>query len=155
MTSARGRANHALYLARIVMAAWRETLARQDVPASILAQAFLGGVRDHLTAAYGWFLLEVSRTEPLPDCPPHCCAELPPPPEGKVFPGEVQEFQQLEQRGWLREMLHSQSTVPLPVRQHNNLAVATTDQVGPDQVEQWLLQLESAVERMADSLDEY
>ena len=155
MTWARGRANHELYLARIVLAAWREALARQEVPASILAQAFLDGVREHLAAAYGWFLLEVSRVEPLPDYPPRCCAELPPPPEGKVSPGEVQEFQQLEKRGWLRDMLQGRRAVPHPVRQHNNLAVATTDEVGPEQVDQWLQQLECAFERMADSLDEY
>ncbi len=155
MSSARGRANHELYLARIVLAAWREALAREAVPATILAQAFEDGVRDHLTASYGWFLLEISRVEPLPDYPPRCCAELPPQPEGKVFPGEVREFQQQEQRGWLREMLQGRRTVLLPARQHDNLAVTTTDQVGPDRVEQWLQELEAAFERMADSLDEY
>ena len=155
MSSARGRANHQLYLARIVLASWREALARQDIPANILAQAFLGGARDHLLAAYGWFLLEVSRAESLPGSPPRCCAELPAQPEGTVFPAEIREFQQLEDKGWLSELLLERDPIPIPVHNPNNLAIAAADQAGPDQVERWLEQLAAAFDRMSASLDEY
>lgn len=155
MSSARGRANHQLYLARIVLASWREALARQDIPAKVLTQAFQGAVRNHLIVAYGWFLLEVSRAESLPEAPPRSCAELPAPAEGKVFPAEIREFQQLEDKGWLSEMLAERDPAPLPVQNPNNLAVAAAEQAGPDQVERWLRQLAAAFDRMGASLDEY
>jgi hypothetical protein len=76
-------------------------------------------------------------------------------PEGRVFPGEINEFRQLEARGWLADMLRDQELVMAAPRQQGNLAVAAIDLPGAEQVGRWLEQLEALFERMGDSLDEY
>ena len=155
MSIARARANHALYLGKIVIEAWRRELAREDVPAGTLAQAFHTGVHSHLVAAYGWLLLAVSPADVPPQGPPRCCAELPPMPAGRLYPPEINEFRQLEARGWLCEMLQS-GTVDVPAaRQPGNLASAVQHEQGAEQLEHWLAQLQGVFERMGDSLDEY
>ena len=159
MSSARALANHRLYLARIVLASWSESLARQEVAAATLAQAFHPGAREHLVAAYGWFLLEITRVAPLPVIPPRSCNELPVLVDGEVageaIPGEIREFQQLESRGWLAQLLATPASL-VPVRgQHDSLATASNDLPGPEQLTQWLGQLEATFDRMSDFLDEY
>jgi len=151
----RARANHALYLAKILLAAWRRELERQDLPAVILAQAFHGAVRMHLEAAYGWFLLAVSQSEPVPGQLPSSCEQLPAPPEGRVLPPEINEFRQLEASGWLREMLSSTVPEPPPPRQRDNLATAGSALADIARPEHWLRELESLFSRMGDALDEY
>ena len=155
MSVARARANHALYLGKIVIGAWRRELAREDVPAATLAQAFHAGAHNHLLAAYGWFLLAVSQAEVPPQGPPRCCEELPPMPAGRLYPPEINEFRQLEARGWLCEMLRSGTVDPPVARQPGNLASAAQHGHDTEQLEQWLAQLQGLFERMDDSLDEY
>lgn len=155
MNVARARANHELYLAKIVTAAWRRELAREDVPAGTLAQAFHGGVRNHLIAAYGWFLLAISQAEVPPQGPPLCCEDLAPMPEGRVYPPEINEFRQLEASGWLCEMLQAPGADLPGVRQPGNLAFSAETPPATEQVEHWQQQLQSLFERMGDSLDEY
>jgi hypothetical protein len=153
--NSRARANHALYLAKIVLSAWRRELQRQDIPATVLTQAFHGAAREHLTAAYGWFLLALSQGDSPARGLPRCCDDLPPMPEGRVFPGEINEFRQLETAGWLADMLREQDlAVPAP-RQPGNLAMAGGDLPGTEQVANWIDQLQALFERMGDSLDEY
>lgn len=157
MSSARALANHRLYLARIVLASWSEALARQDVAAATLAQAFHHGAREHLVAAYGWFLLEITRVSPLPASPPRSCNELAvlTGGEGEPVPAEIREFLHLESRGWLAQLLATPPSL-VPVRaQQGSLAVASTDLPGPEQLTQWLQQLEATFERMSNFLDEY
>ena len=89
MSSARGQANHALYLARILLAAWRRDLAAEAVATITLTQAFLPAVRLHLGHAYGWFLVEITRPGGLPVQPPQCVAELPEVADGKAVPGRT------------------------------------------------------------------
>lgn len=155
MSSARGRANHGLYLARILLSAWREALARQELPAAVLAQAFHPAARNHLLDAYGWFLLALSQADPLPATPPRCCAELPPAPQGKVLPGEVNELRQLETAGWLGAMLEERAFAPSGSQRQGSLARVVSDQPDPEQIEHWLEQLAGLFDRMGDSLDEY
>ncbi|MFV8817387.1 DUF6586 family protein [Haliea sp. E17] len=152
--SARGQANHCLYLARILGAAWRRDSDAQSVAASTLAQAYLPAVRMHLQAAYGWFLLDITRQEPLPALPPGNCADLPPRPAGKVLPGEIRECQQLERDGWLAEML-SAGEQPLAVNRHADNLASTPAEASPQQVEAWCNALQGLFERMGNSLDEY
>lgn len=154
-TNDRARANQALYLAKIVLWAWQRELERQDTPARVLTQAFHGAAREHLVAAYGWFLLSVSRSVAPAHGLPRSCGELPPMPEGRVFPGEINEFRQLEAGGWLADMLRDQELAITTPRQQGNLAVAAADLPGAEQVASWLEQLEALFERMGDSLDEY
>lgn len=153
MSSARGQANHALYLANILLAGWRRDLDAQTVAARTLAQAYLPAVRDHLVSAYGWFLLDITRPGALPDQPPRCLAELPDIAAGKAVPGEIREFEQLELSGWLAEMLADDSQPSTPTST-GNLAVAAPD-AGPEQAQHWADQLQSLFDRMGDSLDEY
>ena len=155
MTSSRARANQGLYLAKIQLSGWRHALDAQEVPAVTLTQAYLPAVREHLQAAYGWFLLEVCATEQPGDKPPRGCAGLPDIAAGRAVPGEVREFQQLESDGWLAELL-SDSDVLLqaaPVR--GNLAVAAPEMAGCEQAQQWVSNLEALFARMSDSLEEY
>ncbi len=151
----RARANHALYLAKLVLSAWRRELERQDTPAIVLAQAFHGPTREHLLAAYGWFLLAISQGNPPAHGLPRSCEELAPMPEGRVFPGEINEFRQLESSGWLADMLRDQELPGPAPRQPGNLAVTVGDLPGVDQAANWLGQLEALFQRMGDSLDEY
>jgi len=156
LSGARGRANHELYLAKIVLGAWRRELELQQIPASTLAQAFEEGAGEHLAAAYGWFLLAVIQAEGQQDRPPRGCQELPPLPAGKVFPPEINELRQLEANGWLGDMLRIRAPEhPRPPQQLDNLAVASRDIPGIEQLTQWRQQLAALFDRVGDSLDEY
>ena len=150
----RARANHALYLAKILLAAWRSDLEQQRIPSTTLAQAYAPGAREHLITAYGWFLLTVSQASVPPAGPTRCCDELPPLPAGKVLPGEINEFRQLEASGWLGDMLRTRDIDTPVVRRPDNLAVVAGDAPGPEQMEGWLGAMSSLFDRMGDSLDE-
>jgi hypothetical protein len=155
MSSQRAQANHGLYLAKIQLSGWRHALAAQDIPAGTLTQAYLPAVREHLLAAYGWFLLEVSGTEQAGGKPPRGCAGLPDVAAGRAVPGEVREFQQLETSGWLAELLAEGYIPARTAPMQGNLAVATPEPTGCEQVQQWINSLEVLFDRMSDSLDEY
>lgn len=154
MSSPRGLANQALYLANVLLAAWRETLVREEIPAGIVDQAFYPAVRLHLLNAYGWFLLEVVDAEPPPDgSPPTCCAEVPPQPDGIAFSGELREFERLEREDWLGSLLSPPGRAPSPARSPGNLAAASAGP-GLDDVVDWADRLERLISRMRDSLEE-
>ena len=155
MSTGRARANHKLYLARIVITGWDQALAAEQVPADQLARAYLPAVREHLLDAYGWFLLEVAAPEQWPERPPHSCAQLPPQPEGRAVPGEIREFQQLESQSWLSQLLAEPSLEPRVSRGAGNLAISSEPLPDPDEVLQWLDRLDRLFDRMGDSLDEY
>jgi hypothetical protein len=155
MSSARAQANHRLYLARILLASWRDALDRQELPAATLAQAFDEAVREHLLAAYGWFLLEITRPEPPPAAPPRGCAELPPTTVGKARPGEIRELAQLESGGWLRPLLAGEASEISSPRSAANLAVPAPAAAEHQQLAQLADRLESLFDRMGTFLDEY
>lgn len=155
----RGLANHRLYLARLVLDAWERDRLAQAVPARTLDQAYAPGVREHLIAAYGYFLNHV--LDPTgatgEDGPPRCCAELPEQIAGKALPGEIREFQRLEQEGWLADLLAPLPTATAAGRRPSpgGLAVSVaTDWPGPEQAAAWHQRLSATFERMGDSLDE-
>ena len=153
--NSRALANQALYLAKIVLRAWQADLDKQDIPARTLTQAYHNATREHLVAAYGWFLLAIARSDGPATGLVRSCDDLPPMPEGRVFPGEINEFRQLEASGWLADMLQEVDIdIPEP-RQRGNLAVASTNGSGITQVADWLQHLERLFDRMGDSLDEY
>ena len=155
MSSARAQANHKLYLAKILLAGWREAAAEQDVPALTLTQAYLPAVRAHLLDAYGWFLLQVSGSEQGAVAPPHCCADLPEIADGTAVSGEIREFEQLETSGWLAELLAEPAKPGQASRLQGNLAAPSPAQADCEQVQQWVTRLEEVFDRMSDSLDEY
>jgi hypothetical protein len=143
-----------LYLTNIVLAAWRRELRAQNQPAATLALAFAPGAREHLIAAYGWFLLDISQAAVSPAGPPRNCDELPPVPAGKATPPEINEFRTLESGGWLAELLSSPVTPVSAPRQRDIVAVAPSSLPELEQVESWMAKLSSLMDRMSDSLDE-
>lgn len=159
---ARGVANQHLYLARLLIRAWQRDREEQLVPARVLDQAYAPGVREHLILAYGHFLnhvLDPTGAATTGDTP-RCCDDLPPQSAGKSVPGEIREFRQLEQEGWLAPLL-----APLPdigsagsqgARRPDTLVASSggPDWPGPEQAEGWCQRLASIFERMNDSLDE-
>ncbi|RLA49405.1 MAG: hypothetical protein DRR04_00485 [Gammaproteobacteria bacterium] len=155
MSSARARANHGLYLAKIQLSGWRRALAAQDIPAVTITQAFLPAVREHLLAAYGWFLLEVSGSEQLTGQPPRGCAGLPDIAAGRAVPGEIREFHQLETQGWLAEIVSDHEVPVRATPMQGNLAVAAPELTGCERAQQWIDNLEALFDRMSNSLDEY
>lgn len=159
MSRARARANHKLYLARIVLAAWREALSAQQIPEKTLTQAYSGAVREHLVQAYGWFLLEICQPAELPDKPPRSCADISSGAEGKAIPGEIREFARLEVDGWLADLLDDPDewakTAPRSAAAPSNLARTTMELPDPGSFGHWADQLETLFDRMSDSLDEY
>ena len=154
MSSSRGRANHSLYLAKILLSAWGREVGGESLSGRVLCQAYLPAVRLHLLDAYGWFLLDIVGAAELPQRPPHSCDELPEPPTGKAEPAEVREFRQMESEGWLADLiLGAVEVAATPSRSPGNLAVgADFPDIG--QVETWLDRMEACFERMGDSLDE-
>lgn len=155
MSTARARANHSLYLARILLSTWGEALAREELPARTLGEAFEPAVSEHLIRAYGWFLLHVSQPGELPPAPPRRCAELPGAAEGKAVAGEIREFEQLEQHGWLAELLGARQGPEAADPQPGNLLGAVLMNPGPAELTSWADQMEQLFDRMGDSLDEY
>lgn len=153
MSSPRGQANHGLYLARLLLAAWRRDLAAEDVPASVLAQAFGPAVRGHLLDAYGWFLLDLQKPAQLPATPPHSVTTLTPVAPGKAAPAEMVEFARLEQEGWLAELLREPGAAQ-PTRSAASLAAPSTDLPDPATLLAQAQLLEDAFSRMGDFLDE-
>ncbi len=153
MGSSRGRANHSLYLGRILLGAWRREAGEESVPAATLSQAYLPAVRAHLIDAYGWFLLEITRPEPLPAQPPRCTSELPGIAQGKALPGEAREFERLEQSGWLAQMLEETGELRVSASP-DNLASGPAF-ITPDDAAAWAEALQALFDRMGDSLDEY
>ena len=157
MSSARARANHSLYLARILIRAWVTAEAEQALPQSLLAQAYAPGCQSHLVNAYGWFLLAIGSPDNLPETPPASVDDLPPVPPGKALPGELREFSQLEEGGWLAELLAPLSPVTGAVRARDprNLAAPAAAGPAPVSFSGWADELASLFDRMGDSLDEY
>ncbi len=159
MSTARARANHKLYLARILLDAWQTALQAEQLPARTLNQAFATPVRNHLVESYGWFLLEISQPGSLPAVPPRHTGELPAVAEGKALAGEIREFAQLEREGWLAELLADcdewGASSTSPAGGSPNLAGPESGLPGPDLLAHYAGQLESLFDRMGDSLDEY
>ncbi len=153
MSSPRGQANHHLYLARVLVAAWRRDLAAEDLPASVLAQAFGPAVRGHLLDAYGWFLLDLQKPAQLPEAPPHSVASLPPVAPGKALPAEIAEFSRLETEGWLAELVREPEAATAR-RTSTSLAAQAVALPDPETLEAQARQLDDAFARMGDFLDE-
>ncbi len=155
MNSARGLANHSLYMARVLLEAWNGAQAdKSSTGDNILEAAFGPAVRGHLLDAYGWFLIAMARIASLPEVPPHHTGELPFLGEGIAEPGEIREYRKLEEEGWLsRLQAVPQRGVgrPLPP---GRLASSST-RPGMEDYREWCEQFDQLFHRMADCMDEY
>ena len=74
------------------------------------------------------------------------------------MPGEIHEFSQLEQEGWLGQLMRADSPAALAGARPDprNLASPAADLAQDvEQYTLWTERLEALFERMGDSLDEY
>ena len=155
MSSTRALANHSLYLAKIQLSAWDGELNAQQLPASILTQAFLPAVRAHLLDAYGCLLLTLIDANEAGDPLPQCVAQLPGVAPGKASPGSLNELQRLEQDGWLAALRQApQLALPAVSKSSANLATAAAPGTGFDEATMWCSSMEKVIETLGDSLDE-
>jgi hypothetical protein len=159
MSTPRALANQKLYHAKILIRYWQTAIAEENIAKTVLEQAFGSAVRDHLIGAYGWFLLEISQPDEMPEQPPHCADELPAITAGRETPPEINEFLQLEREGWLSKMLNPNSTIEPSAVPSNpssqNLATLAGGEYGPEEALRWHDELGALFGRMTDSLDEY
>ena len=155
MSAPRARANHSLYLAKILLGTWRMELEKEDVPGRTLGEAFLPAIRSHLVEAYGWFLLEVSQLDDAATTPPRGTTELPVIPEGRAEAGELRECRQLEEGGWLGQLLGQQPSQAGPSAARGSLAAPAAESPELRDVMEWHQAMGALFERMRDSLDEY
>lgn len=159
MSTSRALANQKLYHAKILIGYWQTAISEENIAKAVLEQAFGTAVRDHLIGAYGWFLLEITRPEEVPEQPPRRCDDLPAVAVERETPPEINEFLQLEREGWLSKMLNPRSpsgpsAVPSnPASQ--NLAAMAGPEYGPAEALCWHDELAALFGRMTDSLDEY
>lgn len=153
MSSARGLANHSLYMARLLLQAWSEQGAQAGAMPAAIDSAFAPGVRLHLLDAYGWFLLALVRVTALPATPPHSTASLPALAPGMAVPGEIDECRRLEREGWLSSLL-----APLPAglakRSKGPVLAMAGSYPHIDDFEDWCVALDRLLTRMSDTLDE-
>lgn len=154
MSRTRAEANQALYLARILLGAWDQARESGQPEAQLLG-AFLPAVRLHLGQAYGWFLLSVSGvSEASGAALPRSTAALAPPEPGRSPAPELRELAQLEQSGWIADMLADASPSPGPASSPPLLLGSDRQQPGYAVAAAWAAALEDMMLRMDDSLAE-
>jgi hypothetical protein len=153
VASARGLANHSLYMARLLAGQWRASLAGQAAPEQAMNAAFAPALQLHLRNAYGWFLLATIRATALPDTPPHRIGELPELSRGIVEPGELEECRQLELGGWLAQL---QAPIPagLPPKTGDRVLASSGSYPQLEDFEHWITALDALFDRLGESLDE-
>lgn len=156
MSAARGRVNQCLYYARVLLSGWRQQLASDELPVSVVNGAFGESVQSQLRAAYGWFLLELAGAAQLPARPPQSASQLPEAASGIAVSAELREFAAMEQHGWLQAMLDDYAPAPAQTPRRPGLIVASTDAVAGDwqTLDSWHQQLSRIIDRMSQSLDE-
>ena len=153
MSTARGLANHSLYMGKLLLDAWAQQAARADIPTQATDAAFAPAVRLHLLEAYGWFLLATIRLSSLPPSPPQSTHELPALATGLAIPGEVAEYRRLEQDGWLGRL---QAPLPsgLPRRSKTPVLAMSGSYPQIQDYTEWCGSLGALFGRVSDSLDE-
>ena len=153
MSQAQSYANHSLYMASIVIDAWRLALSERNHSISAIDAAFGPASRLHLLDAYGWQLLACQRVVQIPSSPPHSTSELPKLAPGIALSPEVREMALLEEGGWLSEL-----TAPiapgLNVRRPHNLLAIASGQFDCVKAREILGKLEALIDRVADAIDE-
>lgn len=153
MGSARGLANHSLYMARLLIDAWSVQERTPSAMPEALNAAFAPAVRLHLLDAYGWSLLAVLRAQPLPGKPPHHTQSLPSVGAGLAVPAEVDFCRELEQGGWLN---HLQTDLPAGMPPRRRAGMLASSQGYPDRADcqHWFEQLSSLIDQHGANMDE-
>jgi hypothetical protein len=109
VAGSRGAANQSLYRARVLLDCWDTARDASRFPETVLADAFMPAVLEHLREAYGYFLLAVAGVEDLRASVsiPSSTADLPSPEPGRSTAPELREFALLESEGWLGDLIRS------------------------------------------------
>ena len=153
MATARGFANHAIYMARVLLDAWESELAGgSELSPEVLNAAFAPAVRLHLIDAYGWLLLEAIKAQPLPDHPPHGVGELPTQKKGLAVAELVEEFARLEHSGWLADLL---SPFPAGLSSRHKGMIVSGGPPGLREFTAWRDALADLFNEMGESAEEY
>jgi len=153
LSQAQSYANHSLYMASIMIDAWRRAETAKEHAAPAIDAAFAPATRLHLLDAYGWQLLACQRAVNLPSDPPHSARALPSLASGIAVSPEVREMANLEQGGWLAELLSPIAPGLSPRRPQNVLAV-TREQFDSASAAVIYEKLEALIGRVADAIDE-
>lgn len=153
MSQAQSFANHCMYMASVVLEGWRNAIAEEGKPLSVLTASFGPAVRLHLLDAYGWQLLACNRVTSIPTKPPHRAVDVPPLASGIKQSPEVTEMAMLERAGWLADL---QREIPpgLTPQATNGFIAVSSNVFDFDTARHCFAELESLIVRVADAIDE-
>ena len=153
MSQAQSFANHCMYMASVVLESWRNAIAADGKPLSVLTASFGPAVRLHLLDAYGWQLLACNRLTSMPTKPPHRAVHVPPLANGIAQSPEVTEMALLERSGWLADL---QREIPpgLTPQAASGFIAVSSNVFDFDTARHCFTELESLMARVADAIDE-
>jgi len=142
-----------MYMASVVLESWRDAIAEQTKPSSVLTASFGPAVRLHLLDAYGWQLLACNRVISMPTKPPHRAVDVPPLANGIAQSPEVTEMALLERSGWLADL---QREIPpgLTPQAPSGFIAVSSNVFDFDTARHCFAELESLMARVADAIDE-
>jgi hypothetical protein len=153
VSQAQSFANHCMYMASVVLESWRNAIAEESKPSSVLTASFGPAVRLHLLDAYGWQLLACNRVISMPTKPPHRAVDVPPLANGIAQSPEVTEMALLERSGWLADL---QREIPpgLTPQTASGFIAVSSNVFDFDTARHCFGELESLMARVADAIDE-
>jgi hypothetical protein len=153
VSQAQSFANHCMYMASVVLESWRNAIAEESKPSSVLTASFGPAVRLHLLDAYGWQLLACNRVISMPTKPPHRAVDVPPLANGIAQSPEVTEMALLERSGWLADL---QREIPpgLTPQTASGFIAVSSNVFDFDTARHCFGELESLMARVADAIEE-
>lgn len=143
MSGARARANHARYMAVLQLEAWAWQLSLGQRPDWVIATAFAPAVQLHLTAAYGWLILDAAQVAKLPDMPPRSVNDLPGRAPGLGWSVELNHCLALEHSGWLSELLTPMPGDPAAASGASTLLASTGGVPDRARCQRWLVEFDA------------
>ena len=153
MSQAQSFANHCMYMASVVLEGWRNAIAEEAKPLSVLTASFGPAVRLHLLDAYGWQLLACNRVTSMPIKPPHRAVDVQPLAKGIAQSPEVTEMAMLERSGWLADLQREIPPGLTPQATRGFIAVSS-NVFDFNTARHCFAELESLMARVADAIDE-
>jgi hypothetical protein len=156
VAGALGLANQKLYHAAILIRLLSAERQREQVSVSVLMEAVGEPARQHLCAAYGWFLVALADLSGIPDTPPNNVSQLAADLElAEPLRGELVELRQLEDRGWLSGLLTARRHGSAS-GQGSGQGISVVEQAWDDnQLRLWHRELEQLIDRLSHGLEEW
>jgi len=153
LSQAQSFANHSLYMASIIIDAWRTAYSDQAHARSAIDAAYGPATRLHLLDAYGWQLLACQRAVHLPATPPHSTDALPKLAPGIELSPEVREMELMEEGGWLAE-LQARIAPGISAPRPQNMLAVTDSRFDLAKAAAIQEKLEALIDRVSDGIDE-